>query len=168
MRDPQIEAAEHLSPIHAIGNVTEFDHEGCSPQLSCCASIPKFDARTNLGSHMRPSERICNSTPAPSDNLAMEKNVSTPVREADLLTRRPGDRNPGQSPRKILGNDSRSGARRPEPERSRIGLRSRISRSWSETVSHSPQRRFLPHAPHRARRTRLARSALCPRSRNVF
>jgi hypothetical protein len=78
MRDPQIEAAEHLNPIHPIGNVTEFDHESCIPQLMLRSAYRSSIGGPTLG-------RNCVNLgfakhAAPSDNLAMEKNASTPVR----------------------------------------------------------------------------------------
>lgn len=78
MRDPQIEAAEHLNPIHTIGNVTEFDHESCFPQLMLRSAYRSSMRGPTLG-------RNCVNLAfakhvAPSDNLAMEKNASTPVR----------------------------------------------------------------------------------------
>ncbi len=78
MCDPQIEAAEHLNPIHVVGNIAEFDHESCSPQPKLRSAYRSSVRGPTFGPHSRLRVRFAMHA-APSDNLCMEKNGSTPV-----------------------------------------------------------------------------------------
>jgi hypothetical protein len=82
--DPQIEVAEHLNPIHAIGNVAEFDHESCKPLLKLRSAYRTSMRAPTLRRNCLYAGFAMHA--APSDNRAMEKNASTPVRGEPFTT----------------------------------------------------------------------------------